>query len=195
MTKLAAHPLLNTPALLAHPKHNPERVNLDDPANVVMTDLLLRPAITVKGDDSLPFAENLMSRAGVRLLLVVDGQQKLEGLLTYRDIYGERAMTAAANEKISHDKLAVAQVMTRVSHIETVALNAIERAHVRDIVELLREHGRQHMLVTEAGSLDGTVTIRGIFSITQIGRQLGVRIPANERVQSFAEIEKLIAAE
>ncbi len=195
MTKLAARPLLDTLALLAHPEHNLERVNLDDPAQAVMTDLLLRPAITIKGDDSLPFAEKLMFSAGVRLLLVVNGQQKLEGLLTYRDLHGERAMTAAAQEKISHDKLSVAQVMTMASHIETVSLNAVEHALVRDIVELLREHGRQHMLVTETGSPNGTVTVRGIFSITQIGRQLGLRISASERVQSFAEIEKLIAAE
>ncbi len=195
MTKLAAHPLLGTSAQLAHPGHNPERVDLDDPAHAVMTDLLQRPAITIKGDDSLSFAEKLMVRAGVRLLLVVDGQQELEGLLTYRDIHGERAMAAAAYEKISHDRLTVSQVMTRASHIETVALNAIEHAHVRDIVELLREHGRQHMLVTEPGSRNGAVTVRGIFSITQIGRQLGLRISASERVQSFAEIEKLIAAE
>ena len=194
MTKLAARPLLDTPAQLAHPGDNPERVSLDDPALAVMTDLLQRPAITIKGDDILPFAEKLMVSAGVRLLLVVDGRQELWGLLTYRDLQGERAMAAAANEKISHDKLPVAQVMTRASLIETVTLDAVEHARVRDIVELLREHGRQHMLVTEPGSRNGAVMVRGIFSITQIGRQLGLSISASERVQSFAEIEQLIAA-
>ena len=194
MTKLAARPLLDSPAQLAHPGNNPARVGLDDPALTVMTDLLQRPAITVKGDDMLPFAEKLMISAGVRLLLVVDGQQELEGLLTYRDVHGERAMAAAAHEKISHDRLPVAQVMTPASRIETVALNAVEHARVRDIVELLREHGRQHMLVTEPGNRHGSVMVRGIFSITQIGRQLGLSISASERVQSFAEIEQLIAA-
>ena len=195
MTKLAARPLLNTPARLAHPEHNPERVDLDAPAMAVMTDLLLRPAITIKGDDSLPYAEKLMSSAGVRLLLIVDRQQELEGLMTYRDLRGERAMAAAAKDKTSHDQLTVAQVMTRASNIETVSLDAVGHARVRDIVELLREHGRQHMLVTEEGNRNGAVTVRGIFSITQIGRLLGLSISASERVQSFAEIEQLIAAE
>lgn len=195
MTKLAARPLLDTPAQLAHPGHNPERVDLDDPALAVMTDLLVRPAITIKGDDSLPYAEKLMSSAGVRLLLVVDGRQELEGLMTYRDLRGERAMAAAAKDKISHDRLSVTQVMTRAPQIETVSLNAVEHARVRDIVELLREHGRQHMLVTEQGNRSGAVAVRGIFSITQIGRLLGLSISANERAQSFAEIEQLIAAE
>lgn len=195
MTKLSASPLLNTPAQLAHPGHNPERVSLDDQARAVMTDLLWRPAITIRGDDSLSYAGKLMFSAGVRLLLVINGQRELEGLVTYRDIHGERAMAAAAHEKISHDNLSVSQVMTRASQIETVSLSAIEHAHVRDIVELLRERGRQHMLVTEPGSRNGTVVVRGIFSITQIGRQLGLSISANERAQSFAEIEQLIAAE
>lgn len=194
MTRLAARPLLDTAAQLAHPEYNPARVGLDDPALAVMTDLLERPAITIRGDDPLQFAEKLMSSAGVRLLLVVDGQHDLEGLLTYRDLHGERAMAAAAHEKISHNGLPVAQVMTPASRIETVSLSAIEHARVRDVVELLREHGRQHTLVTEPGEQNGTVMVRGIFSITQIGRRLGLRISASERAQSFAEIEKLIAA-
>ena len=195
MTRLAARPLLDTTAQLAHPEHNPARVDLNDPALAVMTDLMQRPAITIRGGENLQFAEKLMSSAGVRLLLVVGGQHELEGLLTYRDVHGERAMTAAAHEKISHDKLPVTQVLTPASRIETVSLGAVEHARVREVVELLREHGRQHTLVTEPGKQKDTVMVRGIFSITEIGRQLGLSISASERVQSFAEIEQLIAAE
>lgn len=195
MTRLAAYPLLGTSAVLARTDQGHARVSLDDPALSVMTDLRQRRAVTIGTGDALGLAERLMQSAGVRLLLVIEAGDRLAGLLTYRDLRGERAMTAAARNKLAHDGLSVGQVMTPAAQIETVALHAVERAYVRDVVELLREHGRQHTLVTEAGPGQQSVELCGIFSITQIGRQLGLSITASERAQSFAEIEQLIAAE
>lgn len=194
MTRLSAHPLLDTPAILAHPENDPARVALDDPATKVMTDLLHRPAVTIKGGETIAFAEKLMASAGIRLLLVVNGGERLEGLLTYRDLRGERAMRAAAESKVSHDDLPVSQIMTPAGEIETISFSAVQRAHVRDLVQLMREHGRQHALVTEHAADGPAIIVRGIFSITQIGRQLGLDITASGRAQSFAEIEQLIAA-
>lgn len=194
MTRLSAQPLLDTPAVLAHPENDPERVTLEAPATEVMTDLLHRPAVTIQGEDTIAFAEKLMASAGIRLLLVINGGKRLEGLLTYRDLRGERAMRAAAESKISHDNLPVSQIMTSAREIETIAFSAVQRARVRDVLELMREHGRQHALVTEQAADGGAIMVRGIFSITQIGRQLGLSITSNERAQSFAEIEQLIAA-
>lgn len=193
MTKLAAQPLLDTHAIVARPEHGRAPVALDDAALSVMTDLRRQRAITINRNETLGLAERLMASAGVRLLLVLEDGNRLAGLVTYRDLHGPRATAAAARDKVSHDALTVAQVMTPAAQIETVPLRSVEHAHVRDVVELLREHGRQHTLVTETVE-GGVMAVRGIFSITQIGRQLGVKINASERVQSFAEIEQLIAA-
>lgn len=194
MTRLKALPLLDMPARLARPDEAPAKSRPDDPALTVMTDLHQRRAVTIVPDETIEFAEKLMMGAGVRMLLVVNTRRTLAGLITYRDLHGEMALAAAAREKTPHDALTVAQVMTRASHIETIPLADLSHARVRDVVELLRDHGRQHALVTEANSEQNTVTVRGIFSITQIGRQLGVAIEAGERAQSFAEIEHVIAA-
>lgn len=195
MTRLSALPLLNTPARLARPDEAASRCGPDDPALAVMTDLHHRRAVTIPPGETIEFAERLMIGAGVRLLLVVAARGDLAGLITYRDLHGEKALTAAARDKARHDALTVAQVMTPASQIETIPFTGLERARVRDIVELLREHGRQHTLVTESAEDGKSVTVRGIFSITQIGRQLGVAIESGERAQSFAEIEHVIAAE
>ena len=49
-------------------------------------------------------------------------------------------------------------------------------AEVGHIVATLKAAGRQHALVAESGP-DGTAqTVRGIFSLSQIARQLGVTI-------------------
>jgi CBS domain-containing protein len=195
MTKLTTLPLLNTPARLARPEGACSRRSPDDPALTVMTDLQHHRAITISPDETLKFAEKLMIGAGVRLLLVLNARNRLAGLITSHDLRGERALAATAREKISHDALTVAQVMIPAARIETIPLAAVRHAQVRDIVKLLRQHGRQHALVTEPGEGKDTLTVCGIFSITQIGRQLGVTIDPSERVQSFAEIEHLIAPE
>ena len=77
-----------------------------------------------------------------------------------------------------------------------VDLVGIEEAQFFDssltgVVETLRQSGRQHALVTDP---DGC--IRGIFSATQIARQLGVdpqSVNPAEIAQTFAEIETLLA--
>jgi len=195
MTRLTALALLNTPARLARPDEAYSQSTLDDAALTVMTDLRRQRAVTVSPGETIEFAEKLMIGAGVRLLLVIDDQKSLAGLITYRDLHGERALTAAAREKVPHDALTVAHVMTPASKIEAIPLVDLGHARVRDIVELLRQHGRQHALVTESNGEGNTVTVCGIFSITRIGHQLGVAIHSSERAQSFAEIEHLIAAE
>ncbi len=194
MTKLTALPLLDTPAQLARPETAYAKCNPEDAALTVMTDLQRQRAITISPDETIEFAEKLMIGAGVRLLLVIDGGSLLAGVITYRDLHGAGALAAAARERVAHNALTVAQVMTPAAQIETTSLAALRHTQVRDVVELLRQHGRQHTLVTEAGE-NGRVTVRGIFSLTQIGHQLGVAIDSAGRAQSFAEIEHLIAAE
>lgn len=194
MTKLVARPLLSTPARLARLDEQAGGITLDDDALCVMTDLRRHRTVTIAPDETLGFAEKLMKYAGVRLLLVIDGRGLLTGLVTYRDLHGERALAAAAREKTPHQEITITQIMTPAARIETLPRAALKHKQVRDIVELLREHGRQHALVTEPAENQDTLIVCGIFSLTQIGRQLGLSISANERVQSFAEIEHLIAA-
>ncbi len=191
MDRLMAHRLDHS-ARIARPDDSDSRVELDSPALAVMTDLQTRRAVTVRPEASLALAEVLMRATGVHLLFVVDSSGMFHGLLTSRDLHGERALAAAARERAAHDALLVSQVMTYADQVEAFDLDAVSHTRVRDIVNVLRDHGRQHMLATETRG-DGTTIVRGIFSVTQIGRQLGLRIDYNERAQSFAEIEHLIA--
>ncbi|HEX5420568.1 MAG TPA: CBS domain-containing protein [Gammaproteobacteria bacterium] len=167
---------------------------MEHSALAVMTDLTQRLAITSRSDESVRDAEHLMRSAGVRLLFVVDNDGAVIGLVSYRDLIGERALTAAARDGVKRSELALAAVMTPADDVEALDYKAVAKAQVRDVVQLLRERGRQHALVTE-NSEGSSVRVRGIFSITQIGRQLGIRIEASGLVQSFAEIERLISAD
>ncbi|MFZ3174169.1 MAG: CBS domain-containing protein, partial [Thiobacillus sp.] len=68
-------------------------------------------------------------------------------------------------------------------------------AHVGDIVETLKHSGRQHALVVEDEPLTEKPTIRGIFSASQIARQLGIPLQAQELAQTFEQIDLAIKAQ
>lgn len=170
-----------------------KRITMDDPATTAMTDFAHHRAISATPDTTLAAASALMKSAGVRLLLVMNKEGSVEGVLSYRDIVGQKATAAAVREDIAHEKLAISQVMTALPDVEALDYADVGKANVLELVTLMQKSGRQHALVTETDK-KGKVRVRGMFSITQIGRQLGIHIEAGERAQSFSEIERLIAA-
>src|SRR2546430_7363993 len=121
---------------------------------------------------SLAGANQFMVTRGVRLLLVVDEHEIVLGVLTANDLLGERSMLAATGRGARRDELTVADVMTPAERVEVVEFAQVQGARVGHVLETLRRAGRQHALVVER------VMVRGIFSMSQIARQLGVSVPA-----------------
>lgn len=168
----------------------PEKVTLENRALDVMTDLRRVKAVTVEPEASVDAALQKMIHAGVRLLLVTARDDGIVGLLTARDAMGERPIKIATSERIPRYQVTVQQVMTTRDHVDALYLDDVEHARVGDIVITLRDAGRQHALVVDRSQ--GKEIVCGIFSATQIGRQLGVEISPEARVQSFAELERLL---
>lgn len=169
----------------------PARVDMNAPATAVMTDLQRVPAVTIAPDASVETAQTRMIHARVRLLLVTATSGDVLGLITARDLLGEKPIRVAVDDGVARDSVAVARVMVPRERIQVLDYNEVQHSSVGDVVMTLREAGRQHALVLEQGSQP---VIRGIFSTTQIGRQLGSPVDASERPQSFAEVELLLAA-
>jgi len=162
-----------------------ERVTLESPALAVMTDFTRATPATIRPQAPLAGANQFMITRGVRLLLVVDERESVLGVLTANDLLGERPMLAATGRGRRRDELAVTDVMTPAERVEVIELAEVERARVGHVLETLRGAGRQHALVVDAESM-----VRGIFSISQIARQLGVSVPAGGEVAlTFSEIE------
>lgn len=170
------------------------RVRLDSPALEVMTDLRQVPAATVDAGMSQDEAHRAMQARGVRLLLVTDAARGVIGLVTAADFLGERPLRVAQERGLRVGELSVAQVMTPLAAMEAVRLEDVLRAEVGHVIATLRRSGRQHALVIETAAA-GRARIRGIFSMTQIARQLGESLPAaTEVARNFAEIEAALAA-
>ncbi len=165
----------------------------EDAALKCMTDLRRVPAASTKPESSINQAMQRMIHVGVRLLLVLDELGALVGLITARDIMGEKPVRLAAEEHIARDDIQVQSVMVPLGQIDVLDLPEVERSSVGDIVLTLRKAGRQHALVRE--ETPHGIEIRGIFSISQIARQLGVTLQSNDVVQSFAGLEQLIVSD
>jgi CBS-domain-containing membrane protein len=170
----------------------PERATLEAPALQVMTDLKAITAVIVLSGDALDEAHRRMIQRGVRLLLVVDQDRRVVGVITSTDILGEKPMRVIAQRGIRREELSVRDVMSPQETLEVLDLASVRTAKVGHIVATLKRSGRQHALVVERDT-DGRQSVRGLFSATQIARQLGVAIATSEVARTFSEIEAQLA--
>ena len=179
--------------ILRYPSGEERQIREDAPALSVMTDLKYGSMITVSPDDTIDTALQIMIHAGVRLLVVLDASASLTGLISGRDILGEKPVTLMMKGMIRRDEIRVRDLMTPRSGLNPLSLHDVEHATVKDIIRMLHKAGRQHAVVIEKNEKGDTYYLRGIFSITRIGRQMGVEISAGDHAQSFAEFEQLLA--
>jgi CBS domain-containing protein len=167
-----------------------ERVTPESAAMQVLTDFTRVSPATIRPQAPLSGANRFMITRGVRLLLVVDEEHEtVLGVITATDVLGERAMQVATGRGLRRDELTVADVMTPAPQVEVISLLDVERSRVGHVLETLRRAGRQHALVSDAEGM-----VRGVFSISQIARQLGVAPPVGGEVaRTFAEIEAALS--
>jgi CBS domain protein len=175
------------------------RVTADSAAIDVMTDLSRVAAATIDGHATIDEAHHAMIAHGVRALFVVEAGDIVRGIITATDVLGERPIQFAEQRGLRHAEVLVRDVMTAAELLEVMAFDDVLHARVGDVVAALRLSGRQHALVIEsAEQADGTAamrTVRGIFSVTQIARQLGLPLQLTHDVaRTFAEIEAAIGA-
>jgi len=175
---------------LAHPAPNP--VTLDSPAVDVMTDLERVAAVTIEASASLVTANEYMIARGVRSLFVTAPNGRVLGLVTAADMLGERPVRESHARGVGRNDLQVTDVMTPIHAVAAMKLEDVRAAKVGHIVASLTQAGRQHGLVAEIRG-PSEVSIRGIFSASQIARQLGVPLHIPELARTFAEVEQALA--
>lgn len=182
----------------------PERVTLESPALEVMTDLRQVPAVTIEPDASVESANAKMIRSGVRLLFVTDAQHRILGLVTATDILGEKVVQAMLERGVSRQEVLVHEIMTPRAGLEAIKMHEVLGAKVGHVLSTLKQVGRQHAIVVEIHEpsfherlvmhpqVSAPQTVRGLFSTTQIARQLGLNLHSVELATTFAEVEALL---
>jgi len=181
-----------TGSSFAHPAQTlPERVKLSDPAMNVMTDFTKISVVSVRAKTSMDKANAKMIRYGVRLLLVLDENDRVAGLLTAVDVLGEKPMRFLQSMGGIHADISVGDIMTADTDLEVLRIDDVKKAKVGEIVASLKNSNRQHALVVSA-DVDSKQAVCGLFSITQIARQLGAHPQGFQVASTFAEIESAI---
>ena len=170
----------------------PERVSLEHPAIDVMTDLKQVSAVVIRPDDTVGEAHKRMIQRGVRLLLVLDDDRRVVGLITATDILGEKPMKVTAERGCRREEILVSDIMTPQERLEVLDMADVARSRVGHIVMTLTASGRLHAMAVDRDA-QGRETVRGLFSASQITRQLGAAIPTMEQARTFAEIKSVLA--
>lgn len=168
------------------------RVDADDPATAVMTDLRLVPAVLVDPSVDIEAALRIMVRRNVRSLFVVSVDNEVLGLVTATDLLGEKPMQHLARYGGERSDIRVRDLMTPRARLEVLPMADIERARVGHVAATLKLAGRQHAMVVEEDR-HGHEVVRGVFSASQIERQLGEPVSGGLPARSFAEIEAALS--
>jgi CBS domain-containing protein len=150
------------------PGAKPSYVRRDDPAVKVMTDFTHEIATTIGAERRLDDALDVLFRSNVRVLLVTSGQQVM-GLVTVRDLRGERI--AHSDYRAWRNSLRVADVMTSVSDMPTIDWHTVLESTVGDLAEILQNTNIECLVVIESEGRS-LARIRGLIHRGRLERQM-----------------------
>lgn len=197
MTKNDYTPIVSAKLEKGTSFHRTERtfdlIRVDDPAAVVMTDLKKVSALTIAEKAPIDAAGTRMKHRGVRLLLVVNDDDAVVGLITSTDLLGAKPIQHIQKHGGTFHDILVQDIMTPQDRLEVICMDDINRTRVGNIVATLKQAGRSHALVVDRHEKENRQVIRGIISASQIARQLDIDMQTTEVAKTFAEIEALLA--
>lgn len=150
----------------------PELVHMDDPAFSVMIDFTVMPPHIISPTDTMDHAIHEMEVSGSHLLLVVNNEGHFQGIVSSEDVWGEKPIKLIHERRIHRDQLLVKTVMVPYSEITALDFSIIETACVGHIVKTLLHHKCHYALAVSPSSDSSVQIIRGIFTISQLSKQL-----------------------
>lgn len=189
------YPTLATTTLKAHsPYMQPsatERVlHRDDPAVYGMIDFKQALPLTLDPEASIVDAEQMMKNEHSTIVLITDHHQHILGLLTSEDLFSEKPLKIASERKLRRTEIPVGLMMTARDHIVAFYLKDIKNAKVGQVIETLHQMRQHYGFVIDQNTLDQH-TLRGIFSLHQISKQLGHDVTFDlSEAHSLAELQQ-----
>jgi CBS-domain-containing membrane protein len=192
MSESRVLPLYPLPGLVSYfepSQELPAHVEERSPAILVMTDLRHQIAVTIEPNTSIAWALHRMKTIGVRLLFVINADKQILGLITSTDILGEKPLQFHRELRLHYEEIMVRDIMTPQRGLEVLQMEDVLNASVGDIVATLQTVGRRHALVMDNDARNHVQAIRGIFSASQISKQLDLVIDPIGVAQTFVEVE------
>lgn len=172
---------LNAVAHLVHPEEFAD-ITWESSALEIFTDFRFHKPLVIFQGVSVYEAERRMRRAHVKLMLVVDSRDEFVGTISAADLEEQNLMLYVSR---GHDReeLRVSDLMLSRSEIQALDFDRLAGARICDVVETLKQKGRQHCLVVDSENHH----IRGLISSSDIARRLHMPIEIT-RQSSFVEL-------
>jgi CBS-domain-containing membrane protein len=175
--------ILESELCVERPIEPPELVRLSDPAMLVFTDFASVCPETITTDKTIKEALHKMKCLGIRLLIVVNEKKHMIGLLSAYQVMGADPIRLGVHDRMDHSQVTVGMVMQPGNQIKMLDIHHLRDAKVGHIVATLNHLEQYYLLVVENN------TVRGLFSASQVSRQLGKNILDLERpAHSLAEV-------
>jgi len=188
------HHQLNQPVfVLSPPENNAAVITEESPAICGMTDLSQIRPLMIDPFATLTHANERMINYAVRMLFISQTQQQMIGIITATDILGEKPVKYMHEVGCTHADILVRDIMSPVTSLEALNLADVERGRIGDVIETLRNSGRQHALVVETDADARIEHVCGIFSTAHISRLMHARVEVAEVATSFAAIQSALS--
>ena len=123
----------------------------------------------------MEYAAQRMRANRIHLLLVTDENNAILGLITSTDIEGEKPLIQISKRRVRRSEITVADIMTPRERLEVIDMADVLSARVGHVVATLKAVGRQHAMVIDRDE-SGRSLVRGLFSLSQLNRQLARRL-------------------
>lgn len=168
------------------------KISLDDTAISIMTDFSHVRPFLIPSTATIDEINQKMIACGVRLLFVAENDDVLQGLVTYNDIFGEKPVRYLQEHGGQRDEITTQNIMTPINQLEALQLSDVSKASIGDILNTIQNSGRHHLLVVKDQAHDEAQLITGLFSSTQMEKQLGIKIEISPRAKTFSDLERAL---
>jgi len=162
----------------AHTGTLPEITHIDDPASDIFVDFKVIKAVTIAQDAPITDAKAKMKACGVHMLLVINHDKGVIGLITSEDILGEKPVLAAQQKFISRADVRVSMILTPAENVIAINYEELHLAKVGHIIQTLA-HAKQHYALVIENINNDQQLVRGMFSLSDISRQLDKNVLDN----------------
>lgn len=162
---------LNAGSTYMHPPALPEVAHLDDPATQFMVDFQTNYAFTIKPDAPVTHALIEMEVSGSHILLVVDQEDNVIGIISSEHILGEKTIKLIHERRIPRHEVEVHMVMRPQAEVMAFEFASLKHAKVGNVISTMR-NARQHYAFVVEFANTGKQSVRGMFSLSLLSKQL-----------------------
>ena len=169
----------NVPSSSAKQKLPNLKLTLTSPASIVVDAFTDRTLVTVHADDGIQETLHVMHAMKVSVCLVENSRDEVIGIVTKRDLMGQKAVAYAAQSGIPLADLSVRDLMIPRSSLYCISSKEARAADIGDVVETLKRIGDSYILITDdqvnSSMIECVVSTSEVNSLLDSHLHLGYR--------------------